>query len=84
MIKDATCDAAIGNQIQLNATFEGAAIVIAGIAGLTTTAQNSTITQSFNNPIKLDRNTTISISGNSYTAGLRSNSCCIMGYTVEN
>jgi len=76
--KDATCDIATG-QVTVNGTINGVSTSICGIAVLTTTAQNQSISVSFSKPIKIDRNTSISITG-TYTAGLMSRYASIIGY----
>ena len=81
IIKDATCDIASG-AITASITVDGASRIIAGIAVLTTTAQNSVITVSFNSPIRLDRNTSVSLTG-TFTVGSLQRTHSIVGYTVE-
>jgi len=80
MIKDVTCDATGG--INLNAVIDGVTkeIIVYGI--LTLTAQADTIVCNCPVPIKIDRNTAITVSG-TYTAGTMRRSATVHGYTEE-
>lgn len=81
MIKDATCDMATG-AIALAVTVDGVAQNPAAIAILTLTAQSQTVNVTFNPPIKVDRNTALSM-GASYTAGTMRRFLGVYGYTEE-
>jgi len=83
-IKDAACDLATG-VISVNCTIDGAASQsLLKFSVLTLTAQNQTATISFPTPIKVDRNTTISMSRAATTAGLCYMSGTVIGYLVDN
>jgi len=77
---NATADATIG---QIIATIDGVARRILGFAKITTTAVVNTVTISFPFPIKIDRNTTITIN-TTFTLGSVTHEGFIYGYTVDN
>jgi len=80
MIKDATSTSA---ETSIKATKDNASINILEFAGITLTAQTLSESISLNNPLKLDRNTTITITNATNTANIRS-SGIIYGYIVDN
>lgn len=80
VIKDATCDDATGVTSQIELTIGGVTRVIGAIPGIVTTASSQTIMIDFNKPIKIDRGTNITLSGGTYTAGLKVRSVVIWGY----
>jgi hypothetical protein len=82
MTKDATCDVAIG-LAGITAIVGGLSFYVIGISRLTTTAQDQGVYINFPQPIKIDRNTAITISAFSYTAGLSARTYGIMGYYDE-
>jgi len=69
MIKDATCDVATGS-LSLSATIAGAVKEIALIPVITLTAQSESINIVFNNPIKIDPNTAVTLGAQTFTAGV--------------
>lgn len=81
IIKDATCDIATGS-ISVVTTIDGVAQSITGIPVLTLTAQNNYVEIIFANPLKIDKNVTITLTG-SYTAGNMSRLLHVYGYTVD-
>jgi len=80
--KDVVCDAATGS-ISISATINGAARTIVGCSIITLTAQDKTISLDFSHPLKIDRGTSITLTG-TYTAGVMSRIATIAGYYVEN
>jgi hypothetical protein len=82
-IKDATCDQAIGAGAFIQATVGGTSIFLGTISTLTLTAQETMVTHTLAHPIKIDRGTTVLITGSSYSVGLCSRSGCVQGYTVD-
>ena len=83
-IKDAACDSATGSQVYIVVYQDGAIRSIGTLAGITLTAQTANITQSFFQPIKVDKNSTILLSGNTFAAGNLIKSASIFGYVVDN
>lgn len=82
LAKDAVCDVATG-RIQISAIINGDTQSIMDLPVLTLTAQSLTNSISLSDPIKVDKNTAIVISG-TFTAGAMSRTGTIIGYTVEN
>jgi hypothetical protein len=76
--KDAANDTASG-QLTVSCVINGKTILIATHAILTLTAQSNTIFCHFDN-LKLDRNSNVSIAGNTFTVGNLSRSASITGY----
>lgn len=81
-VKDATQDGATGHQ-SVQGTINGLVRDLISTAMLVTTAQNETCVINFCTPVKLDRNTAISMWAPAYTTGLMCRSCNIFGYEVE-
>jgi len=82
LIKDVTCDMASGRQ-GLTATIGGVATThFIDISALTLTAQNSVISLNFSIPLKIDRNSAVSMAS-VFTAGACVVSCNVIGYTEE-
>lgn len=83
-IKDAANDNATGRFNAIVATVEGIAQNLISFAVLTLTAQQQTVTISFPTPIKIDKNTAISIASTTIGAGSFAKYGNIVGYTVDN
>lgn len=84
--KDATCDIPTGQWAMITAFPEGqtSSRAILGLSGITLTAQNQSITQTFATPLKLARGTVISGSrGGAFTVGNNVRHFTIQGYYVE-
>lgn len=77
--KDVTCDVATG-AINLSATIDGVSRNILSLANLTTLGQTQAGSISLNYPVKIDRNTSITVSG-SFTLGSMSRTAQIQGFT---
>lgn len=83
LVKDATNDRATGRWT-INATLaNGEAIELVALPYLVTTACDKNIFLTFDKPIKLARNTTITMGIFTYTAGLSSRTASIWGYRVR-
>lgn len=81
--KDATCDMATGGLGQISVIVDGATLNVAKLSGITTTAQNKTIVQTFSPPIKLDPGTAITgARGGAFTVGVCARSYCITGFLL--
>ena len=76
---DVTCDNTSG---AFFVTIDGASRPTR-ISKLTTTATSMTLSHTFAYPLKLDRNTTITL-GSTFTVGACTMSCMINGFTVSN
>lgn len=83
MIKDATCDHPTGDSALINVIVNGNTEKLCVIGGITLTAQAQTVSISLPIPLKIDRNTSITIAGGSYTAGTMVKSGSIVGYTLD-
>jgi hypothetical protein len=83
LIKNVTADDANGNT-SLNVIIDGATVGVIRIPCLTLTAMQSNMSAVFPFPIKVDRNTAITITKNAITAGNSVICGSIAGYTVEN
>jgi hypothetical protein len=83
IIKDATCDIATG-VISLNVIRDGVSKGIIAIPLITLTAQSITITENFDTPIKIDKNTAISTTTTAHTVGVYVKATCIKGFTIDN
>jgi len=68
--------------IDLRVLVDGATLTPVRISGITLTALQATVPVSFNPPLKVDRNTSISINASSATANIRVDGA-IVGYTEE-
>jgi hypothetical protein len=79
LIKDVTATSVL---TRLRAVIDGATVDIAQIMGITLTPQERTISNSFSVPIKLDRNTTLTVANSTNVANTNTG-CSIIGYTVE-
>ena len=82
LAKDSTCDTASG-VISLSATIDGVSQRLASLAVLTLTAQSINQVVSLQYPLKVDRNTAISING-TFTVGAMQRVGTLLGYTEEN
>ena len=82
-IKDATSDIATNAALQLRCIIDGLTTAILNHAVITLTAQSGNISISFPFPLKIDRNTAISLFRASTTAGVTVIAGSIVGYTVE-
>ncbi len=80
IIKDAACDASVS--INMSVTMEGSARELLSIPILTLTAQDRSVFLSFPFPLKIDRGTSITISG-TYAAGNMRRMGNVHGYTEE-
>lgn len=80
-IKDAACDINSG-AFFIRIYVDGTPRYI-GIARLTLTAQHSVLSHDFQVPIKIDRNTTLTLIAGTFTAGSCISNATIIGYTVE-
>ena len=82
IIKDATCDLASGD-ILVSYTQEGVSSRrLARIPTLTLTAQQISINHTLRNPILIDENSSITMTG-TFTAGSMARSLTIFGYEVQ-
>lgn len=82
IIKDAACDIATG-AVNLGITVDGTARNFISIPVITLTAQNIVRDVAFCTPIKVDRGTSISITG-TYTAGVMSRTGGLSGFYSDN
>lgn len=82
IIKDAACDLATG-PIQITGTINAGQVSLIEIAGITLTAQSNTQQVHFSHPIKMDRNTSISITNQTYTAGVMIRTCTLSYFVDE-
>lgn len=82
-IKDAACDQASGS-FPLNLTINGTTSPVAMYETLTLTAQQGHGSHTFSVPIKIDRNTSITTTGRSFTAGTFRGRVTITGYIKFN
>lgn len=82
MSKDAACDTTTGS-LQLSATINGTVKNILRMSHTTLTALQGNVSISLPVPIKIDRNTAITIITLSFTAGTFSRGANIIGYTEE-
>lgn len=80
--KNALCDVASGTIILSAFVSGGNSISISRLPVLTLTAQDTTITHTFNNPIKIDRNTPVQMSG-TYAAGSMVRMAVLYVYELE-
>jgi len=83
MIKDATCDVASNSESSLTVTTEGTARRLLQMPLLTLTAQSENATISYPIPLKLDRNTTITIQSATFSAGSLLRYGAITGFTID-
>jgi len=81
--KDATCDASSGSA-RISAVIDGLATPIIGLAILTLTAENSSISYSLAQPIKVDRGTAIIFVSNTFTVGNFIRAGGVTGFVSEN
>lgn len=81
--KDATNDMATGATVGIGVVVDGSTRAITAVGVLTLTAQSVVVNQTFNPPIKLDRNTNISDNGASFTVGLLVRTVSIFGYELS-
>lgn len=83
IVKDAVCDAATGN-VSFTLNIDGAARTIISLGLITLTAQQISREVIFENPIKIDRGSSITYSSTTFTAGVCLRSYQIYGYYVDN
>lgn len=82
--KNATCDIATGVLYSITGVINGATVILGSICGITLTAQADVVCIPFNPPVKLDRNTPITLArGASYTVDTMNRNAVIAGYTDE-
>lgn len=82
-IKDAACDDATGIAARILATIDGVGRDLLGLPGITLTASNDSITSFFPAAIKLSRGTAISITGGSFTLGVKVRFGTMKGFTAD-
>jgi hypothetical protein len=83
MIKDATCDIATGNIPVFSVLFDtGVSVNLAALSVLTLTAQNMSISIHLSHPIKILKNSSISLGG-TFSLGTMSRSLTVYGYVDE-
>ena len=80
LIKDATATSTFS---RINAVVLGATASFCEIASLTLTAQSETVSMTFPRPIKIDRNTAITVT-NTTNVGNVTAAACIVGFIVDN
>ena len=80
--KNASCDVANG-QFLISVVVGGNTYYIAGIALLTLTAQDQSLAINLDKPVKIDRNTAVTIVSNTYTVGAMVRSANVIGYEVD-
>lgn len=80
--KNSAADNATGTLV-VSAVIDGATINLITFSTITATAENSIISIVFQNPIKIDRNTSIAFSG-AFTAGVMVRAGNVYGYEIEN
>lgn len=86
-VKNATCDYASGNITMQSTTFLDGSQHIARLSTLTLTAERGEIFVKFNKPLRVQRNTAISISSSvstAFSAGALVRSGVIFGYVEDN
>lgn len=83
-IQDATCDGAIGTPARLSVVIGGVSTVIIDLPALTLTACADATAVTFPHPLKIDRGSTMTLGGSTYTAGLKVRVATVYGFTVEN
>lgn len=79
LVKDATCDVADGSG-KIAVVIGGASVDLCALPTLTLTAQNVATSQTFNPPIKIDRNSNINANKGTFTAGKYILSTAIYGF----
>lgn len=79
MVKDAACDVAT-TTIGVDGVINGATTRLCSVASLTLTAQSVTEYFYFSHPIKVDRNSLLQHSANTYTAGSMIRVATIYGF----
>lgn len=77
LAKDATSDLATGTPCGISMTVGGTASAILPISSLTLTAQNTFVTLNLERPVKVDRNTSISLVKGATTVGT-----CVVGGSI--
>lgn len=82
MIKDVICDAATGS-FNVNITVDGATIDVFRLPIITLTAQSSSIVLTLPHPVKIDRNSSVLMTG-TFAAGVCVRSLSCTGYIVDN
>lgn len=78
LVKNATCDVATG-VIAVTGVIDGTTTTIAAIPVLTLTAERADIQIQFREPIKLDRNTAVSLTG-TFTLGAMARTATVARY----
>lgn len=79
--KDASCDIATG-AVRVIGTIGGVSVSLLGISCITLTAQNSTVTVQFTEPVKVDRSALISYN-TTFTAGVCASWCTLNYFEIE-
>ena len=80
-IKDVTCNSATGDYT-LKGTKDGKAVVFCALPVITLLAQEGSMSQTFKNPILVDKATSLQCTGG-FTAGVCVRSFSFFGYEVE-
>jgi len=80
MSKNVTCDVASGEIASILIVIDGVSTKFLIIAGQTLTAERADQSMDMTFPIKIDRNTSISLSGGAFTAGALVRTATITGY----
>lgn len=75
-------NASDGVKISLSGTVDGVSREILTLCKITLTAANHTCSLCFTNPIRLDRNTSVTLT-HAFTVGTERSCCNVIGYTVE-
>lgn len=83
VIKDATCDDGSGTGVSIAVTINGVTTSVISIGSLALTAQNGAVSLNFIAPLKIDRGTTILLSGGSFTVGSKVRTGTISGFTYQ-
>lgn len=83
IVKDATCDNGNG-VVSGTVTISGLAMSLVSIPVLTLTAQSLVVSQSFNPPVKIDRNTAVRGSAPTFTVGSCRFSISVAGFKQYN
>jgi len=79
VIKDSSSTSTVST---ITVVIDGVSQPLLSIPSITLTAQNAQVTQSFRNPVKVDRGTNITVTNGTNVAVINAHGC-IAGYTVE-
>lgn len=80
--KDAACDSVSG-QSGITLFIDGVTRTLNATPFIVSTAQNIGVSHTFTPALKIDRNTAIAFSANTFTAGILQRSATLIGYTQE-